>query len=206
VSDYSENGSANIAHNKSSLNATKRRKEILLRYLPSLELKQQQLLRERFKNQQEQKTLKAKINTLYTIVEQQFPMLADANIDLNGLITIKELKVKQVNVVGTVLPEIETLSVQCKPYSYLARPHWVDHLVTLWEDLLKLKIRLKINEDRQQKLQLAVQKVTQRVNLFSKVLLPQADATIKQITIFLSDQERAAVVRAKLAKQRQAVL
>ena len=44
--------------------------------------------------------------------------------------------------------------------------------------------------------------ITQRVNLFSKVLIPRAEENIKRIGLFLSDQERAGVVRSKLSKQK----
>ncbi|MEM6429093.1 MAG: V-type ATP synthase subunit D, partial [Deinococcota bacterium] len=48
----------------------------------------------------------------------------------------------------------------------------------------------------------AVKRTTQRVNLFDKVLIPNAQETIRRIQIFLADADRAAVVRAKLAKQK----
>ena len=47
---------------------------------------------------------------------------------------------------------------------------------------------------------IAVRKVTQRVNLFDKVLIPRARKHIERIRIHLSDAERAAVVRSKIAK------
>ncbi len=46
--------------------------------------------------------------------------------------------------------------------------------------------------------------VTQRVNLFDKVLIPQTRENIKRIRIALSDAERAAVVRSKIAKKKRA--
>jgi V/A-type H+/Na+-transporting ATPase subunit D len=48
-----------------------------------------------------------------------------------------------------------------------------------------------------------VKKVTQRVNLFEKVLIPRTQAHIRKIQIFLGDAERAGVVTAKLAKAKQ---
>jgi V/A-type H+-transporting ATPase subunit D len=50
---------------------------------------------------------------------------------------------------------------------------------------------------------LAVQKITQRVNLFDKMLIPRTRENIRKIGIFLADSERAAVVRAKIAKSRR---
>jgi V/A-type H+-transporting ATPase subunit D len=42
--------------------------------------------------------------------------------------------------------------------------------------------------------------VTQRINLFEKVLIPEAKENLRKIGIFLSDTERTAVCRSKLAK------
>ena len=49
----------------------------------------------------------------------------------------------------------------------------------------------------------AVRRITQRVNLFEKVLIPQAEENIQRIRIFLSDAERTAVVRSKIAKAKR---
>jgi V/A-type H+-transporting ATPase subunit D len=48
--------------------------------------------------------------------------------------------------------------------------------------------------------------VTQRVNLFEKVLIPRARKSIQRIRVYLSDEERAAVVRSKIAKRKQATM
>jgi V/A-type H+-transporting ATPase subunit D len=69
--------------------------------------------------------------------------------------------------------------------------------------MLELKIRLKVDKKRVEILQQAVKKVTQRVNLFDKVLIPRAQRNIRKIRIFLSDTERAAVVRAKITKNKR---
>lgn len=42
--------------------------------------------------------------------------------------------------------------------------------------------------------------VSIRVNLFEKVLIPRTEDNIKKITIFLGDQQLAAVSQAKVAK------
>jgi V/A-type H+-transporting ATPase subunit D len=68
---------------------------------------------------------------------------------------------------------------------------------------MELKIRSGIDRQRLEILDVAVKKVTQRVNLFDKLLIPRAEQNIKKIRIFLSDTERANVVRAKITKQKR---
>ena len=46
----------------------------------------------------------------------------------------------------------------------------------------------------------ATRTTSQRVNLFSKVLIPRTRKNIQKIQIYMSDQDRASVMNAKLSK------
>ena len=85
----------------------------------------------------------------------------------------------------------------------LAKPFWVDFLVELLQKLALLKLRLQNERTRVGRLNDAVRRITQRVNLFDKVLIPQAEKDIHRIKIHLADTERTAVVRSKIAKAKQ---
>ena len=69
--------------------------------------------------------------------------------------------------------------------------------------MMQLKLQNQVEQQRVETLGDAVKKVTQRVNLFDKVLIPKAQQDIRKIRIYLSDQERAGVVRAKSTKQKR---
>ena len=58
--------------------------------------------------------------------------------------------------------------------------------------------------ERIKRLDHAIRRTTQRLNLFDKVLIPRAKENIKRIKIYLSDMETAAVVRSKIAKRKRA--
>ena len=60
--------------------------------------------------------------------------------------------------------------------------------------------------ERVARLNQQVRRITQRVNLFEKVLIPRARENIKRIHIGLGEQERSAVVRSKIAKKKRAVV
>ncbi len=70
--------------------------------------------------------------------------------------------------------------------------------------MLELRVARQVEQRRLELLDAAVRKVTQRVNLFEKVLIPRSREHIRRIGIALSDAERAAVVRAKIAKGKRA--
>ena len=96
--------------------------------------------------------------------------------------------------------------IEVCPYSYMGKPHWVDRVVEDLKRMIELRLRQQVETRRVLLLEEGVKKVTQRVNLFDKVLIPRAQENIKRIKIFLGDAERASVINSKLAKAKQRAL
>lgn len=172
-------------------------------YLPSLDLKRQQLMAERSRAQNKLAEVERDIQRCQQFVSTNLPMLSATIPDLQGLVTITQLQIGSENVVGINLPWLQTLQIQVKDYSTYCRPHWVDQVVLQLQRMLELQLQQQIYVQRVTVLAQAVKKVTQRVNLLDKVLIPRSLQNIRRIRIFLSDTERAGVVRAKLTKQKQ---
>lgn len=193
---------AKLALNKSALSREKKRRGSYERYLPSLELKQKQLLAERMKAQLLLQQKRAEIEEVESAIVQRLPMLTVESIDLGELVRIKKVTLEEENVLGTRLPRLGEITLEVSDYSLLARPHWFDELAKALQQVMRLRLQEQVMQARVQRLEKAVRTITQRVNLFSKVLIPQATENIKRIGLFLSDQERAGVVRSKLAKKK----
>lgn len=193
---------AKLALNKSALSKEKQKQAAYGKYLPSLELKQKQLLLERKKAEQALIEHRELIEKIQQDVYQRLPMLALRHIQMEGLVKVDQLDIQEENVLGTLLPSLKKVEYRRARYSYLARPHWVDEVANALEQVIRLKLEEEILQVRAKRLNQAVRTITQRVNLFSKVLIPDSKKNIKRIGLFLSDQERAAVVRSKLAKQK----
>jgi V/A-type H+-transporting ATPase subunit D len=87
----------------------------------------------------------------------------------------------------------------------LGKPFWVDFLVEYLQRMCTLRVHLQVRRERVARLNQQVRRITQRVNLFDKVLIPRARKNIKQIQIGLGEQERSAVVRSKIAKRKRAL-
>lgn len=172
-------------------------------FLPSLELKRQQLIAETYKAVARVKQTESQIEAIHQLIRKQMPMLADERIHLEGLVSVGEVVIGDENIVGVHVPVLIGVDIKETPYSFFAKPHWVDTAVMVMKEMVELKLTLKINERRLAILQVAVKKVTQRVNFFDKILIPRAKQNIKKISIFLSDSERAGVIRAKITKQKR---
>ena len=191
-----------LALNKSALSTEKKKYNGYGKYLPSLELKQKQLLSEKKKHENKLLEYQQRLTDIQNDVYSRLPMLAVDSIDLSGLVEITGLHIESENLLGIQLPKLDRVEYKRIHYSYLARPHWVDEAAKSIEEFVKLKLEEKIFTERLKRIKKAAQTITQRVNLFSRILIPQSQQNIKRISLFLADQDRAAVVRSKIAKQK----
>jgi V/A-type H+-transporting ATPase subunit D len=196
---------ARLALNKTTLSKLSQQLKIFERFLPSLDLKRKQLLAERAKAAAALKRTQSELEPVDRIIREQLPMASREDVDLTGLVRIADVRIGQENVVGVKIPVIESLEIEAREYGLLGRPHWVDRLARLLRTTIELQIRAQVERERLQRLEVGVRRITQRVNLFEKVLIPQAREHIRRIRIYLSDSERAGVVQAKISKKKRAV-
>ena len=131
------------------------------------------------------------------------PLLSDSKGGINQLIEIENFSISQINLVGIRLPQLESFSTKVRPYSTLSTEHWLDPLLILLKKTVELQLRQQILHKRMALLEVGLRKTTQRLNLFDKVLIPQAEKNIRKIRIALSDSERAGVVTSKIAKNKR---
>ena len=194
---------AKLQLSKSALSKEAASLKTYKQFLPSLDLKRQELMSQRAKAKQALVKTKIDIDKLSHTMAEEIPMLSNDKVDLANLVKVKAIDLTQENIMGAHLPLLQTVNVEVRHYSLLAKPHWVDGVAEKLKGLLTLQIRLQVEEQRLVLLEAAVKTITQRVNLFDKVLIPKTKSNIKKIKIHLSDSERAAVINAKLAKSKR---
>ena len=195
---------ATVAINKSSLANERNQLRLFQRFLPSLDLKRQQLLTEHKQAQRQLEEIENEINELTQSLTGLMEPLGAYEIDLSGLVTIDSVVIEEENIVGARLPVAREMKFITAPYSMLAKPFWVDFFVEYMQRMCTLRVHLQIHRERVSRLKQQVRRITQRVNLFEKVLVPRAQENIKRIQIGLSERERTAVVRSKIAKRKHA--
>jgi V/A-type H+/Na+-transporting ATPase subunit D len=191
---------ARLPLNKSSLKQERNRLTIYARFLPSLDLKRRQLMWELRRAERELAEIEVDISRLVESAQDVFALVGSVDMKLTGLVRVRRVDLSEENVVGVRLPRMAAVDVQVAEYSTLAKPFWLDALVDKLRSMLELRARRGVGGERVRRLEQAVRKVTQRVNLFEKVLIPQARENISRIQIHLADAERAAVVRSKIMK------
>jgi V/A-type H+/Na+-transporting ATPase subunit D len=195
---------AAVALSKSSLQQQRDKLRLFARFLPSLELKRQQLTAEYKKAVQALAEAEQGADQASRSLTSLLPILGSTPMQLSGLVRVRRVDLAEEDVLGLRLPTLRTVEFDEAEYSLLATPFWFDDLVACLKDVATYRLRLQVYRERVGRMKGAVRRVSQRVNLFEKVLIPTAKRDIARIQIFLSDVERAAVVTSKIAKAKRA--
>ncbi len=181
------------------------------RYLPTLQLKKQQL-------QLEVRILKEELATIERDLQEQVRrnrnnltlFASEDAAELKDLLEVESWQTGLNNVAGTDVPTFESLSFFDKEYDLFTTPLWFDEAIILMKSIVELRLKYTLIEEQLDFLEQELRIVTQRVNLFEKVKIPESKENIRKINIYLGDLQTNAVGRAKIAKnkcqQRDAVL
>ena len=191
---------ARLSLSKSTLTQLTRQLKTYQNFLPSLDLKRRQLLAEQEKARLALRELTDRQEALRPVVEKQIPMLGYTHVDVRGIVRVTKTDIVEENVMGIHLPKLGGLEIKVSEYPFLGKPHWIDRLVQLLKQAMEIRINRRVMERRLELLASAAKVVSQRVNLFEKVLIPKTEADVQRIRVYLSDSERASIVRAKIAK------
>ncbi len=194
---------ARLKLSKQALTQEQERLKLYQRLLPSLDLKRRQLSVAVRRAETELALLEAERAALTGRIGEELPMLAHPDFNLGGLVVLERVETGEENVVGVRLPVFRGTRYRVADYSRLATPAWVDVLVARLKQALELEVRRDIAARRLSILRHQLRRVTQRVNLFEKVLIPTARNNIKRIRLHLDEADRTAVVISKLAKRKQ---
>ncbi|SHE32688.1 V/A-type H+-transporting ATPase subunit D [Modicisalibacter ilicicola DSM 19980] len=194
---------ARLSLNKTALHREQSRLRQFQQLLPSLDLKRRQLIAERRRARETLCDSEAELDALIVRVRDRLPMAGDGTLKIKNLARVSEVQLREHNLLGVHLPTLEKVEIDVAEYPALTTPHWLDRYQEALRDALALTVRLQVERERLRRLERAVKRVTQRVNLFDKVLIPRTRENIRRIRIHLADSERSAVVRAKLAKRKQ---
>lgn len=202
---------AKLRLSKAALAKERQALKLYQRLLPSLDLKRRQLTVESDRARAAHREAQAAVERRERDLGNKLPMVANPNIDLRGLVAVRKVTTGTENVVGVKVPVLEHVEYDVAEYSFIGTPAWVDELIARMQEVIELRLKVTLAKQRVAALEYAVRRVTQRVNLFDRILIPNAKRHIKKIQVFLGDLERDAVIRSKLAKnkgmlERQALL
>lgn len=173
------------------------------RYLPTLQLKKQQLQLEARQAREAKARLEAEADGLLARLRGWIGLLDGATAEaLAPQVRVREWRVGTRNVAGTDTPVFEALVFEPPDYDLFLTPPWFDDVVAAARRRIELALRLELAEEQLRLIEQELRVVSQRVNLFEKVKIPEARDNIRRIQIYLGDQQTNAVGRAKIAKEK----
>lgn len=195
---------------KLTKNEQKKQKDSLKqfqRYLPTLQLKKQQLqsvirqIEMQIESYREEQ--RKAIGTLQSWISVfgENPSFDNLH-SIEKLVVVDTIKKGIGNIAGVKIPVFEELTFENIPYDLYEYPLWVDRGIVALKDCAKYDAIIKTLEDQISLLAKELRTTTQRVNLFEKVKIPEAKENIRRIGIYIGDQQTAAVVRGKIAKKK----
>ncbi|MEI6832162.1 MAG: V-type ATP synthase subunit D [Candidatus Omnitrophota bacterium] len=172
------------------------------RYLPTLQLKKQQLQLEIL---QQNLILEEKNHLLSKkreMIVQWIGLFADEAVDLKPFLIPVKVITHLKNIAGIDIPVFDQVEFSVLDYDLFIMPLWTDAAIDAFRALIVLDKEILVVSQGIALLRQELRVTTQRVNLFEKVKIPEAEENIRLIKIYIGDQMANAVGRCKIAKRK----
>lgn len=191
---------AKIKLTKNELKLQKENLKMYQRYLPTLQLKKQQLQVEIRTIDAREAEVRQRRTQLFEDFKSWIEVFSEKDVFSPDFISVKEIKTSEGNIAGVRIPVFEDAEFTRSRYDLYETPLWVDKASDRVEDMLKLDLEGDILKEQVRLLHAELRTTTQRVNLFEKVKIPETKENIRKISVYLGDQQVSAVVRGKISK------
>ena len=192
---------------KNELKVQKDRLKQFQRYLPTLQLKKQQLqavvmqaAAQLEQVEQQRQAAVAGLDDWVAVFAENDSFPPDKR--LETLVRPRSVVCGQENIAGVTVPVFQELTFEDIQYDVADYPLWVDTAAVRLREIAGLDAMAKTLRQRVTLLERELRSTAQRVNLFEKVKIPEARENIRVIGIYLGDQQTSAVVRGKIAKKK----
>lgn len=177
------------------------------RYLPTLQLKKQQLQQMIMKTRAELEQKDAERVQMIGNLDDWVAVFAENAIfeeekSLENLVQPKTVICRDENIAGVTVPKFVELEFKDISYSVDDYPLWVDTALIKLREIARLDALVSTLRKQEELLEKELRSTSQRVNLFEKVKIPEAKENIRVIGVYLGDQQTAAVVRGKISKKK----
>lgn len=188
---------------KTELRTQQLRLTQLEKYLPTLRLKKMLLQMEVNQAEAEIESLMGQFRDKEKEVGEYALLFSDRNaFELFPSVKVVEVEKTYENIAGVDIPIFASVVFQDNLYFLFDTPAWLDSSIAGLKELITIREKIRVAEEKKRLLEKELREVSIRVNLFEKILIPRAVENIKKIRIFLGDQQLAAVCQAKVAKQK----
>ncbi|PIQ86790.1 MAG: V-type ATP synthase subunit D [Candidatus Omnitrophica bacterium CG11_big_fil_rev_8_21_14_0_20_43_6] len=172
------------------------------RYLPTLQLKKQQLQLEILQQNVILQEKKQALVKKRQMILAWAGLLVEPQVEIKLFLKTEKIITHHKNIAGVDLPVFDALEFNEKDYDLFLEPLWLDSAIQALREIIVLNKKIALLQDGVNILRQELRVTTQRVNLFEKVKIPLAEENIRLIKIYIGDQMANAVGRSKIAKRK----
>lgn len=174
---------AKIKFTKTELKSQQDALKQFVRFLPTLQLKKQQLqmevrlsTEELERNLAEQKELVDRMSSFLELFS------SDAEVAFfEGLVRVRRVLTGEENIAGIAIPTFDRVEFEPADWDLFDTEWYVDDAVQALKDAVSLREAYKVLEEQHRLLSAELRSTSQRVNLFEKVKIPECKENIRRI-------------------------
>jgi len=196
---------AKIKLTKNELKVQKDNLKMYRRYLPTLTLKKQQLQAEIRSIEAKAKEVRSQRERLEAEFGKWIAVFSEKEAFPEGVVTVSNIRRGRGNIAGVDIPTYQGADFSRGDYDLYKTPLWVDIAADCMERAMALDLEAQVLDEQVRLLEAELRSTSQRVNLFEKVKIPEAEKNIKKISVYMADQQVSAVVRSKISKRKIAL-
>ncbi len=174
------------------------------RFLPTLQLKKQQLQMEMrtcldliAENEKKEQEAKRSLDAWIRLFGD--PETAE-RIEAN--LSVREILTGRRNIAGVDVPSYNGVSFDVRNYDLFLEEPWLDDAIAAIRRIVEIRAEREIIREQYRLIGNELRVTTQRVNLFEKVKIPETKENIRIIQIYMGDMDTTAVGRSKIAKRK----
>jgi V/A-type H+-transporting ATPase subunit D len=189
-------------YNKTSLTNLGKQLKVRQRALPTLKNKESALRLSVVHAKKESEKLAAELEAAL----QRYDYLAALWNEFEpGLISIRDIDLKEVKVAGVKCPQLDAVHYELAPFNAFIKPAWYADGVRILQELTRLGLESEVFEQKRRILDFQRKKTTQKVNLYEKVQIPGYQEAIRKIKRYMEDEENLSKASSKIVKTRHAL-
>ena len=174
------------------------------RFLPTLQLKTQQLQMEMrtcldliAENEKKEQEAKRSLDAWVRIFgDPETVKRVEENLSVRKILTGRR------NIAGVDVPSYSGVEFEVGNYDLFLEEPWLDDAIAAIRRIVESRAERDIIREQYRLIGNELRVTTQRVNLFEKVKIPETKENIRIIQIYMGDMDTTAVGRSKIAKRK----
>ncbi len=188
-------------YNKTSLGDLGKQLKMRQKALPTIKSKESALRSEVKKAKDSARQYSEELEQMLAQYDYMVSLWGEFDCDL---LRISDVALSTLKIAGVRTPILEDVIFEEKSYDLFSSPVWYSAGIELLKRITRAKIEAEVYAYKQNLLDYARRKTTQKVNLYEKVQIPGYEDAIRKIKRFMEDEENLSKSAQKIVKTKQA--